>query len=203
MRLRHDLIRHSAVATLLFVSGPHCLARTKKLEPNPSDFPATIDVVAWNSQPQTVTTGIRCHQSGTTDYPIANCKAENLLLSSGEMVIRLPQISPQVAQQARSETKQLVENLRKQNPQLPPFDDSYRSVFERYAGMTIIIRAGCGTLRVLVYSRTKCAPLIDVGNYQARETNGDQGIEILSHFYDKRHELHTQAAIYQIVAVTR
>jgi hypothetical protein len=53
-----------------------------------------------------------------------------------------------------------------------------------------ILQAGCGTVTVPFYSRTKCAPLLTPADYQARSAVSGPGFEILIHTPDKHGLLH-------------
>ena len=52
-----------------------------------------------------------------------------------------------------------------------------------------LLQAGCNTLTVPLYSRTKCAPLLRPADYQARSAVSGQGFEILLHTPDKHGKL--------------
>ena len=52
-----------------------------------------------------------------------------------------------------------------------------------------VLQAGCNTLTVPFYSRTKCAPLLLPADYQARSAVSGPGFEILLHTPDKHGKL--------------
>jgi hypothetical protein len=75
------------------------------------------------------------------------------------------------------------------------------STFSCPLDTVFVLQAGCNTLTVPFYSRTKCAPLLFLADYQARSAVSGPGFEILLHTPDKHGKLPVYT--YKIVGEER